>query len=164
MTARRATAGAAMVEAAFALPVLFMFVFAMIDLGLWGMYTNQAESAARDGARAGILVFHHADIPAAADREAVVDAALRRLPEGTARREDVVISCLDPDDVPRPCSTARLDIDRIHVEIRWRWPLLTPVAGLLGRSEGFAAGSASMVIVGLPTAGPEPTPATEVEP
>ena len=48
---RRNEQGVTIVEAAFVIPILFLFMFALIDIGLWEYQRTQASAAARDGAR-----------------------------------------------------------------------------------------------------------------
>lgn len=138
------------VEAAFALPIFFLFVTGLVDLGMWTLNSNQATNAARDGARAGILAFERADALAGDDRDVVVEAVLGHLPDGTADPDDVTIRCIDPDDRTVPCATAEVEVDRIRVEVAWAWTLVTPIAGVIGTDQGAARASATMLIVGLP--------------
>lgn len=160
-TVRTPDRGAVIVETALALPIMFVLILGLFDLGMWSMNANQAANAARDGARAGILTHEQADAPSSADRDAIVAAALARLPEGTARPDDVSISCVDQSDTTVPCHTARIDEDRIRVEVRWVWPLVTPVAGMIGTTDGVARGVATMEIVGRPDPGPPDDGGTE---
>ena len=48
---RRTERGAALVETAFVLPILMLFVLGMIDLAMWNFQRSQTSSSARDGAR-----------------------------------------------------------------------------------------------------------------
>lgn len=170
--------GVAIVEAAFALPILFMFIMALIDLGMWSYNSNQAANAARDGARAGIIDFQEADDPTSDDWQTIVDAVEAHLPGRSIDEDAIEISCVEPDDQPITggCWNARVDEDRIRVEVAWSWDLLTPIAGLIGVDSGASTGTATMAIVGRPVAGTppvvqpppddgvEPPPDTEPEP
>lgn len=147
MRRSRHDAGVTIVEAAFVLPLLFTFVFGLIDLGMWTFNSNQATNAARDGARVGILSYEDAD-----DHAAIVAAVQAHLPEGTLDASDVTITCLRPDGSALSCSSAEQG-DEIRVEVEWSWDLVTPVSAILGITEGAAKGSATMAIVGLPVAG-----------
>ena len=138
-------------ESAFALPILLMFLMALIDFGIWALNANQAENAARDGARAGILAYSTADAASGPDRDVIVAAVLAHLPASTAESAAVVITCVDSYGAVRPCSTARLDTDRIRVEVSWTWPMLSPLAGTVGSGAGGVSGTASMVLIGLPS-------------
>ena len=157
---RRLDRGATLVESAFAVPILFMFMIALLDFGLWALNANQAANAARDGARAGIFAFARADTLSGPDRETVVAAVLSRLPEGTATDADISISCMDPEGVTHPCATARVDTHRIRVEVSWTWPMFSPLAGSLASGDGRTSGTASMVLLGLPSEAPTTTTTT----
>lgn len=148
------------VEAAFALPILFLFIFGLVDLGMWTFNSNQASNAARDGARVAILAHEFADDAVsdpkvAKDRDAIVAAVRAHLPNQAVAESDITITCIKPDGTPvEPgCSEARVDVDRIRVDVQWRWKLVTPVAAVIGVEEGVARGSATMAIVGRPLAG-----------
>lgn len=140
----------AVVEAAFALPILLTFIFALVDLGMWTLNANQATNAARDGARAGIVGHIGADVPGSDAEQAILAAVRAHLDRDVAQ---VDISCVDPSGAAlASCAAARIDIDRVRVEAEWDWTLLTPVAVILGYDEGRAQGSATMTIVGSPVA------------
>lgn len=165
-SARRSDRGVTIVEAAFALPILMMFIFGLVDIGMWTFNSNQATNAAKDGARAGILDYRLADVPDSPHWDAIVEKVESRLPG--RRIEQISISCVNPtgtrlqDLVPaRSCSSATVDVDRMRVDVEWNWALVTPIAGIVGVDEGRAAGSATMTIVGSPLA-PSSTPSTTV--
>ena len=145
--------GVTIVEAAFSLPILFMFAFGLVDLGMWSFHANQATNAARDGARAGVLAFEDADIAGTPDHDAIVDAVRSHLPDASLKDFAVTVGCVSPDGTDIDCDQAEVDVDRIRVEAEWHWPLLTPVSDVIGVEEGVARGSATMAIVGLPYAG-----------
>lgn len=147
MRRARHDSGVTIVEAAFVLPLLFLFVFGLIDLGMWAFNSNQATNAARDGARVGILSYEDAD-----DHAAIRAAVQDRLAGRELDASDVTITCLRPDGSVLACSAADQG-DEIRVEVEWSWDLVTPVAAVLGITEGAARGSATMAIVGLPVAG-----------
>ena len=143
--------GVAVIEAAFALPVLLTFMFALVDLGMWTLNANQATNAARDAARAGILSHVGADVPGSDAEQAIVAAVNSHL-DREAERVD--IGCVDPDGTAlASCAGAVADVDRMRVEVEWSWTLLTPVAVILGYDQGRAHGSATMTIIGSPHAG-----------
>lgn len=156
-------AGVTIVEAAFVIPLLFMFIFGLVDLGMWTLNSNQASNAARDGARAGILAFplRGADLAAAeADaRETIVDAIQERLPEGTVEDTQITITCQGPTGATVPCTDP--SPDRVKVDVAWAWTLVTPVATLLSLDKGAVSGSATMEIVGRPLAVAPPPPTTQ---
>ena len=143
--------GVTVVEAAFALPVLLLFIFGLVDLGMWTLNVNQATNAARDGARAGVLGHVGADIPGSDAEQHIVAAVEAHLDRGV---DDVDITCVDPNGTAlASCAGARVDVDRIRVEVEWHWTLVTPIAAILGYDQGRARGSATMTIVGSPLAG-----------
>lgn len=146
-TATTGDRGVTIVEAAFALPILLMFIFGLVDIGMWTFNSNQATNAARDGARAAILSFEGLDDPNSADRARVLDAVQARLDRTV---DSVSVSCRQPDGSATACATARVDVDSVRVEVEWDWQLVTPIAAVLGYDEGRAAGSATMSLVGIP--------------
>jgi hypothetical protein len=131
-----------------------MFMFGLVDIGLWILNSNQATNAARDGARMGIIDFDTADRPdlPGSMHAAVVDAVNARL-DREVPPEQVDVRCVR-DGVVLPCVDARVDSDRIEVEVEWHWDLLTPIAGVIGVDRGSSLGSTSMVIAGRPLAPP----------
>ncbi|WP_436794007.1 TadE family protein [Actinospongicola halichondriae] len=146
------------VEAAFALPILFMFMMAIIDLGMWTLNDNQATNAARDGARTGVIDYLYADVPGSADHDAIVEKIESHLPSRQIRLQDIDVRCVDPSgtELPGKCVSARVDVDRIEVAVDWTWSLITPIADLIGVQEGRASGVATMAIIGVPVAGTPP--------
>ena len=76
---RRNEQGVTIVEAAFVIPILFLFMFALIDIGLWEYQRTQASAAARDGARVGILRYLTADVNGSANNTAISNAVAARL-------------------------------------------------------------------------------------
>ncbi len=155
---RRDERAVTVVEAAFALPILFLFVLALVDLGTWTLESNKAANAARDGARAAMIRHAGADAGSGSDRTAVVDAIQAHLPGRTLAPGDITIECIDPDGnaVVGGCAAATIDQDRIRVTTRWDKRFISPIAGILGASEAEVQGAATMVIVGRPVAPPAP--------
>lgn len=139
--------GVTIVEAAFVFPILLMFIFGLVDLGMWTFNANQATNAARDGARAAILNFEGLDDPSNADVSRVVDAVESRLNRTV---DSVSVGCVDPAGDEVPCASAEVDVDSVWVDVEWDWKLVTPVAAIIGYDDGRAAGSATMNLVGLP--------------
>lgn len=158
---KRSDAGVTVVEASFIIPLLFMFMFGLVDLGMWTLNSNQASNAARDGARAGILEFPLRGATLAEAEAEIVAAIQDRLPEGTVESSQITITCQGSDGAPVPCTDAAPD--RVKVDVAWAWRLVTPVATLLGIDEGAATGSATMEIVGRPLAVTSTTSTTEPE-
>lgn len=143
--------GVTIVEAAFAFPILLMFMFGLADLGMWVFNSNQATNAARDGARLGIVDFETADKPldVGSMHAAIVEAVEARL-DRDVTRDQVKVRCVRNDGTAVACSGAKEDSDRIEVKVEWHWDLVTPVATILGQNRGAARGSATMVIAGRP--------------
>lgn len=172
---RRGEGGAVIVEAAIGIPVLLLFVFALVDLGMWTLNSNQATNAARDGARIAILDYEQADVVGSDDWDLLVERMESRLDrEIDASQLDV--TCVDPDGDPVPggCAAAEPRFDRVRVEVEWDWTLVTPLAAVVGRSQGAATGTATMEISGMPvdegpisttsTVAPPPTTAPPADP
>lgn len=146
----RHDSGVTIVEASFALPIMFLFIFGLIDLGLWTLNSNQAANAARDGARAGILSYELADAGTGPDHDKVLAAVKQHLSGQELDASSITVDCVNPDGSVISCALAEPGDDRIRVDVRWDWTLLTPIAGSLGIDKGAAEGSATMVIVGRP--------------
>lgn len=144
---RRRDGGVTIVEAAFALPILFMFILGLADLGMWTFNANQATNAARDGARAAIVDHRFADDPTSATFEAVVERIESRLAGRSLTVQNVQIACVRADG-GTGCLGAHPDRDQIRVQVDWSWDLVTPVAALIGVDKGNASGVATMTIVG----------------
>lgn len=155
--------GVTLVEAALVLPILFMLMFGLVDLGMWSFNVNQASNAARDGARAGILAYplpgvESIAVEEARARETVVSAVKSNLTGGTVEDDDITIACFADDGTSVACSSADPEPERIRVDVEWHWDLVTPVASVIGIERGAARGDATMAIVGRPVATPAPTP------
>ncbi len=162
MRQNRRDDGVTIVEASFAIPILLMFVMALIDLGMWTLNDNQAANAARDGARTGIIFYRLADVPGSADYDAIVDKIESHLPGHEVEVQDIDIRCVNPAGTPLvgKCISARPGVDRLEVSIDWTWSLITPIAGVIGVEEGVASGTASHSIIGRPVAGTPPVTTT----
>lgn len=160
---RQGDRGAALVEAAFALPIFFMLVLGMIDFGLVGFKDNQAGNAARDGARVAVIGYRQADVSGSPDRLAVEAAIVKNLPGRSIPGDTTVeVKCIDPDgvDVVGGCTAARIGIDRVWVRVSWTQHFASPVANALGFTSTTVDGESAMVIVGAPVpgGGVPPTP------
>lgn len=162
MRSRRSDRGVALVEAAFAIPVMFLFISGIIDLGMWAYNSNQAANAARDGARVGIIDYETADVAGSPSHEAIVDAIEAHLPGRSIAPSQIAVSCVDAGGTPLSggCTTADPAEDRLRVEVGWTWDLVTPLAGAIGVDAGAADGAASMVILGLPLPATSSSPST----
>ncbi len=138
-----------MVEAALLMPLLALFLMAALDLGMWVFQTTQAASAARSGARVGILHYRLADQATGADREAIRLAIARDA--GTPAGLSFEVRCVgNGDTTTKPCSTASVTSpDRIMVKVSWFRPSLTFVTKPFGATQRVS-GTSVMVINGLP--------------
>ncbi len=143
------------------MPILFLFIAGLVDIGMWVYSANQAANAARDGARQGILDFETADVVGSSDFNSIVAVMQEHLPRHTFAPGDVVPECIDPDGNVISCATARVDKDRLRVTTTWNWNLVTPIAKrVMGSSTGRVDGTATMAIVGRPLPGSGPPPST----
>jgi Flp pilus assembly protein TadG len=141
-----------MVETALVLPVLILILLGGVDLGMWVFQSTQAASAARSGARVGILRFRHADQWYSEDESAILRAIARDA--GTTDFE-AEISCVGPGDtipLPQGCQSASVvGPDRIMVKVTWRRPAVTPLTMALFGSSQEVRGTSVMVIHGRPS-------------
>jgi Flp pilus assembly protein TadG len=157
--ARRDERGVTMVEAAFVIPILFLFIFALIDIGLWVFETSQASSAARDGARTGIVLQLNGSTGAAktANEKLIRDSVVARLADNriTNPANDITITCLTSasSDTNVACEDVASGSGRIRVTVKWKRPFLTFVGGIFGGADRTVTGKATMVVVGRPSAG-----------
>ena len=158
MTPRRlhAEQGVTIVEAAFVIPLLFLLVLGVVDIGLWEFQTAQASNAARDGARVGILEYATAAgssrSPGGQDFTAV-DAAVRKRLAG--QTYSVTVTCVGAtSETPADCARANINpvnpIDRIKVVVTWTRASFSPLSTLIGASE-TVTGTAVMQLVGSPS-------------
>src|SRR5436305_1032881 len=96
--------GVTIVEAAFVVPLLFLFILGVLDIGMWEFQNSQASSAARDGARVGILKYLNADTSGQANNTTVVNAVKARL---GGRTPTVTVTCMGPSTTTAiPCDTS----------------------------------------------------------
>jgi len=126
------------------IPLLFVLVLGMVDVGLWEFQTTQASNAARDGARVGI--------PGGSDF-ASVDAAVRRRLAG--QPYSVTVTCVGAtSEAPVNCATANIDpvnpVDRIKVVVTWSRASFSPLSKFIGATE-TVTGTAVMQLVGRPS-------------
>jgi Flp pilus assembly protein TadG len=147
--------GATLVEGAVALPLLVLFVLGMVDLGLWVFQSTQASSAARDGARAGILRYQQADVPTSADAAAIRSAVARRIgaqPFGAPLT--VQVRCVTAGQnvaVSGGCAAASvINRDRVEVTVTWPRRALSFVTQGFGVSQ-TVKGQTAMVLLGRPS-------------
>lgn len=141
--------GVTIVEAAFVVPLLFLFVLGVLDIGLWEYQNSQASSAARDGARVGVLSYLSADTSGQANNTKIVNAVNARL---GGRTPTVTVTCMGPTTTTaKACdNTIDVDGDRIRVDVTWTRPPLSFVSKLGATSTQTVHASATMQIIGLP--------------
>lgn len=135
-----------LVEAALVVPLLFLLVFGLIDLGLWVFDSTQAAGAARDGARAGILDYLAADVPGSPDSATVLAAARRHI---DVPAPTVAVRCVRQDETSVVCAQAVPGRDRIAVTVSWQRETVTFVGSLFGGAQRVSATS-TMNITGQP--------------
>jgi Flp pilus assembly protein TadG len=150
--------GVTIVEAAFVIPILFLLVLSMVDIGLWEFETSQASNAARDGGRVGILRYNTAagstGSPGGADFQAINSAVRARLAN---QSYTLTVSCVGPTSettIAGNCGSASVgfgpsDTDRIKIVVNWSRASLSPIGKLFGVSQ-TVTGTAVMQLVGLP--------------
>lgn len=147
----RSERGSVMVESALVLPILVLTMLGAVDLGMWVFETTQAASAARSGARVGILRYRFADVRHSEDEAAIARAVFR-----DAGRYDFTteIRCVGPGDTTSlagGCQSASVvGPDRILVKVTWQRPAVTPLTKLFGATQ-MVSGTAVMVIHGRPS-------------
>lgn len=141
-----------MVEAALVMPMLALFLLAAADLGMWVFQTTQAASAARSGARVGILRYATADQGGTADEAAIRRAVDRDTDNLTGVA--VQVRCVGPGTttaLPGGCQAASVvSPDRIMVEVSWSRPALTFLTKPFGATQRVSA-TAVMAINGRPS-------------
>jgi Flp pilus assembly protein TadG len=153
----RSESGVSIVEAAFVIPVLFLLVFGLIDMGLWTLQKGQASSGARDGARVAIVLNMASNTVATRDANiATIEAAVKsRLTEGV---DSITIECDKDGDGTGygPCWSGTQDVvsadygtAKVRVSVLWQRPFLTFIGNIFGNAQDVK-GSSSMVIVGAP--------------
>ena len=117
--------GAALVEAAFVLPLLILLVLGGVEFGFMINRGTLVNNAAREGAREAIFGSTEAEI-----EQRVLDAAPNLDPADIT----VTVSCLDPDGTP--CSGAYDDASQpggtAIVTVDYLYDFITPVTNLVG--------------------------------
>ena len=151
------------VEAAFVIPLLFLFLITTIDFADWAYQVSQANGAARDGARVGVIHYQDADNtasnvagPPAGDLYLINQAISKRLAGqsyslvGTAAHPGTA-TCVQPGNVTElsnGCHPAIPGCDRIQVKVTWTRTPWSPFGKLFGSTT--VHGEADMTIVGAP--------------
>jgi Flp pilus assembly protein TadG len=149
--------GAALVEAALAIPIVFVLLSGTVDVGLWVFERTQVSNAARDGVRAAILEYATADSPgtfastdnlAAGSADAAVQAAVASHLSG--RAFNVTVACYTAGTATTtPCSSADpANGDEIEVTVTANRPSYSFFGPVFWASTVTA--SATLPVVGLP--------------
>ena len=136
--------GAVIVEAALVLPLLLALLLGFVEFSLVEFQQSQASSAARDGARVGILGYRQADVVGSADHDAIVAAVNARL----AGQEDVSVAvrCLSDAGAATACGSVALS-GSIEVTVSWPHDDLTFFGPLVPST---IESSSTMALVGGP--------------
>ena len=149
---KRDERGVTIVEAAFVIPIFFLLAFGLIDMGLWTLQKGQASSAARDGARAGIVLQLKgvSGTPTSSANVTKIENAVSAKLAGQ-KVDSVTISCINgTTGDPTPCSAVVNGRDKLRVSVKWRRPFLTFVGTVFGNGSDIT-GTSTMVIAGAPT-------------
>jgi Flp pilus assembly protein TadG len=137
--------GTVLVETALVLPIILLLALGLAEYATAEFQQSQASSAARDGARVGILDYRTADVDGSVAHQEVVDAVNARL---TGRTDaEVAVTCLDPAGATIACSSAVADRDRIQVEVEWPY---AEVTGVMPVVPSTIAGTSRMRLAGTP--------------
>lgn len=153
---RRDERGAALVEAAFAIPIIFTLLSATVDLGFWVFERTQVGNAARDGARVAILDYSGADSPGtfssstvlpAGSPDQLVQAAIASHLSGRAFQ--ATVACYTAGTTTStPCAGAVPGTDEIEVTVKAARPSYSFFGPRFGAST--VTGTATLPVSGLP--------------
>ena len=141
-------AGATMVEFALVAVLAFGVLFVAADLGLVVFGNSIGSSAARDGARVGLINYEDADIAGSANNLAV-EAAVRQRLVGMVGFQSASVVCRPAGNLSAtvPCHPTSVDLTRGDlIEVRATWKHRG--AAVFGPPTHSA--TARMVIVGAP--------------
>lgn len=156
MTRRRDERGAALLEAALAIPIVLLLLSGTVDLGFWVFERTQVTNAARDGVRAGILQYAAADSPGsfsstsaltAGTADQLIQSAIASHLSGRAFTAIVACYSLGTTSTTQ-CSSAIPGTDEIRVTVTADRPSYSFFGPVFGGSTVTA--TASLPVVGLP--------------
>jgi Flp pilus assembly protein TadG len=148
--------GAALLEAALAIPIVLVLLSGTVDLGFWVFERTQVTNAARDGVRAGILQYAAADSPGtfastttlpAGSADQQIQAAISAHLSGRAFTATVACYTAGTATVT-PCASASAGTDEIKVTVSASRPSYSFIGPALGGSTVTA--SAALPVTGLP--------------
>jgi hypothetical protein len=150
-------AGATMVEFALVATLAFAVLFVVADLGLVVFGNSIGSSAARDGARVGLINYEDADVVGSANNLAV-EAAVRQRLVGLVTFQSATVVCRPAHDLTAtvPCRPGSVDLTRgdlIEVRVTWKHR----GAAIFGPA--IHSATARMVIGGAPDLSTTPTTA-----
>ena len=125
------------------MPVLLLVILGMTEYSVAEFQASQASSAARDGARVGILDYKQADVSGSDANDAIVAAVNARL---TGQKGvTVTVTCVNDLGTTVTCSTAVADRDRIQVRVSWPY---TRITGVVPVTPNTISSTARMALVG----------------
>ena len=147
--------GATMVEFALVSVVAFALIFGLAELGLVVFGNSVGSSAARDGARVGLVNYVDADVAGSPNNLAVLAAVKQRL-VGLVTYQSATVVCRPADDLTttEPCEPTSVDLarsDLIEVAVTWRHK------GAVAFGPATHSATARMVIGGTPDLSTPPT-------
>ena len=148
--------GAALLEAALAIPIVLLLLSGTVDLGFWIFERTQVSNAARDGARAGILQYSSADSPGtftsgtiltAGSADQQIQAAIGSHLAG--RAFSATVACYTGGATSTtPCASARPGTDEIQVTVTASRPSYSFFGPVFGTNTVTA--KAALPVSGLP--------------
>lgn len=150
--------GAALLEAALAIPIVLLLLSGTVDLGFWVFERTQVANAARDGARAGILQYSSADSPGsfsssttltAGSADQQIQAAIASHLAG--RPFTATVACYTAGaTTTTTCAGARPGTDEIQVTVTASRPSYSFFGPVFGTNTVTA--KAALPVSGLPVA------------
>jgi hypothetical protein len=149
----RGDQGAVVVEAAIALPIVIFLLLGIADVGMAVFQTSQATSAARDGARAGIVHYLGASDTASTDYATYIYPAIRDRLVGQPFNSPQV-ACTHAG-AAIDCASA-LPGDTVTVTVTWSYTPVSPFGQVFG-AKTIKGGSAMRIVGQAPTPGPTTT-------
>jgi hypothetical protein len=170
----RGDGGSVIVEAAFIMPILLVIVLGLMDFSVWEFQESQASSAARDGARVGVLLSLDA-ADQSATKTAISDAVRAKIPDsGKLKSFNVRVWCAGgtPGTEFSGCLPSKPGQTRLIVEASWTYvpvsfvgerfgtPKVTSTAEMIWTGPRRPGGSATppdlCQLNGTPAVGPKP--------
>lgn len=141
--------GAVIVEAALVLPILLAFFLGLFEYSIVEFQQSQATSAARDGARAGIVLDYSAADQTGSPANLAIEAAVRARLLGQENVTIVVRCVLDDGTTTVACSNSALKSDQGFLSVAVSWPYES-VTGTGLFVPSTITGTTKMSLVGVP--------------